>query len=103
MTTLKGSGRRYPWTAAEIDRARAAVRAGPPVVAVTTMQTGPDEYSRTIQRLGDEAPLAIQTLRGPGIRAGSVILKGAAAERVLERARKSDDCLDILDADFDGE
>ena len=103
MTTLPAKISDHLWSPAELAKARAIVRKGPPAVRVSVMPTGPDEYTRTIQRIGDAEPLAIQAIRGPDIEAGVYVLEGAAAERVLERARKSGDCLDILDADFDGE
>lgn len=61
------------------------LREGPVRVSVQTMQTGPGAYTRTIWRLGEPEPVAVQQLRG-SFETGTRILEGAAAERLLAKA-----------------
>ena len=62
------------------------LREGPLRVSVTTMQTGPDAYTRTIWRLGEPEPIAVQALHGTDIETGTRTIEGPAAERLLAKA-----------------
>ena len=73
---------------AKRDRAQ---RDGPLRVLVLTVQTGPDTYTRSIRRLGDKAPLAVQQLFVvPGRRPpaeGHYLVAGDKARRLVLAAK----------------